>query len=215
MKIRATTILTVRREDSVAIGGDGQVTLDSSVMKADALKIRKTADGKVITDVTRADTEVPRAAGSDQVEFQVALNPGQPARPLRKIASGGELSRISLAVQVVSKNQEGTPTFIFDEVDAGIGGGVAEIVGGLLHGLADRHQVLCVTHLPQVASQGDHHMKIEKSADKNATRTFVTNLSNKARVEEIARMLGGMTISEKTRAHACEMLNQQVKSVKS
>ncbi|MEX2524192.1 MAG: DNA repair protein RecN [Gammaproteobacteria bacterium] len=163
-------------------------------------------DGKIVIEVTATGGDTPQAAGSDQVEFQVALNPGQPPQPLRKVASGGELSRISLAVQVVSKEEEGIPTFIFDEVDAGIGGGVAEIVGALLHGLAHNRQVFCVTHLAQVASQGDHHLKVKKSADKKTTRTTVTELDKKERVEEIARMLGGMTITEKTRATAREML---------
>ena len=164
-------------------------------------------DGKLVIEVAVAGGDAPQAAGMDQVEFLITLNPGQPPQPLRKVASGGELSRISLAIQVICRDDARIPTFIFDEVDAGIGGGVAEIVGNLLHGLAGDHQVFCVTHLPQVAAQGDHHMLVEKSSDRKSTRTAVTPLDQRQRVEEIARMLGGVKISEKTREHALEMLN--------
>lgn len=165
-------------------------------------------DGRIVIEVSGDGADTPQAAGMDQVEFLVTLNPGQPPQPLRKVASGGELSRISLAIQVICRDDARIPTFIFDEVDAGIGGGVAEIVGNLLHGLAGAHQVFCVTHLPQVAAQGDHHMLVAKSSDRKSTRTTVTSLVQRQRVEEIARMLGGVKISEKTRAHAREMLRE-------
>ena len=163
-------------------------------------------EGRIVIDVNHADSEAPHPSGNDIIEFLVSANPGQAPQPVRKIASGGELSRISLAIQVISKNDNGVPTFIFDEVDAGIGGGIAEVVGNLLHSLAANHQIFCVTHLPQVASQGDQHLLVQKSSDKKSTQTQVTELGKNERIEEIARMLGGLKISEQTRAHAREML---------
>ena len=119
----------------------------------------------------------------------VSANPGQPLKPLAKVASGGELSRISLAIQVITANCGQVPTLIFDEVDVGIGGGVAEIVGQLLRRLGADRQVLCVTHLPQVAAQGHHHLRVAKHSSRNQTQTQITPLEPEARVEEIARML--------------------------
>ena len=166
--------------------------------------------GRIVVEVTSSGNEVPLPFGNDVIDFLVSVNPGQDPQPVRKIASGGELSRISLAIQVIVKNDKGVPTFIFDEVDAGIGGAIAEVVGNLLHDLAADHQVFCVTHLPQVAAQGDHHLLVEKRSGKTSTRTTVTELDKDARVEEIARMLGGLKISDQTRAHAREMLDHQV-----
>ena len=154
----------------------------------------------------QADTR-PNAFGSDAIEFLVSANPGQPPQPLRKVASGGELSRISLAIQVISNNQRVIPTLVFDEVDSGIGGGIAEIVGKLLHQLTDKHQVFCVTHLPQVASLADHHLQVQKHSGKKSTSTAVAELDDEERIEEIARMLGGVKITEQSRKHAREMLN--------
>jgi len=162
--------------------------------------------GRFVINVRPGDAAQPQACGDDQVEFEVTLNPGQPLRPLSKVASGGELSRVSLGIQVIGSRGEGAPTLIFDEVDAGIGGAIAEIVGALLHRLALRRQVICVTHLPQVASQGDHHFQVSKSSTRKSTFTHVTELGKSDRVEEIARMLGGLKISDQTRAHAREML---------
>lgn len=159
---------------------------------------------------TYAD-DTPRITGNDRIEFRTAANPGQPAGPLAKVASGGELSRISLSLQVVAMVAEAIPTQIFDEVDAGVGGGVAEIVGGRLRDLSSSRQVLCVTHLPQVASQADHHLRVSKITDGKTTRTTVATLNANARVEEIARMLGGVEITERTRAHAEEMLKSKEK----
>ncbi len=146
------------------------------------------------------------ATGGDHVEFTVAINPGQSAGPMAKIASGGELSRISLALQVVAMKKTSIPTLIFDEVDSGVGGGVAEIVGSRLHELSGSRQVLCVTHLPQVASQAGNHLRVTKITDGQSTRTSVKPLTPAERVEEIARMLGGVKITGRTRAHAEEML---------
>jgi len=145
------------------------------------------------------------ATGNDRIEFTVAINPGQAAGPMAKIASGGELSRI-LALQVVAMQQTAVPTLIFDEVDSGVGGGVAEIVGTRLRELAGSRQVLCVTHLPQVASQAGNHLRVAKITDGQSTRTTVKSLTPNERIEEIARMLGGVKITERTRAHAEEML---------
>ena len=151
-------------------------------------------------------TDRPAAHGLDRVDFLVAANPGQPMAPLAEVASGGELSRISLAVQVATVDCGEVPTLIFDEVDVGIGGAVAEIVGQLLRRLAGQRQVLCVTHLPQVASQAHQQLRVHKLSDGKTTETKIDPLDEKARVDEIARMLGGIDITQKTRRHANEMI---------
>ncbi len=155
---------------------------------------------------TNDPTGDPKPGGLDQVEFLVSTNPGMPARPLNKVASGGELSRISLAIQVAALHSHSTATMIFDEVDSGIGGGVAEIVGQKLRTLGSNQQVLCVTHLPQVAAQAHHHLLVEKSSDDINTESQVRQLSPEMRKQEIARMLGGLNITQQTLAHAQEML---------
>ena len=149
------------------------------------------------------------AHGADEIEFMVSANPGQPPRPLAKVASGGELSRISLAIQVAAAQGDNLPCLVFDEVDAGVGGGVAEIVGRQLRNLGERAQVLCVTHLPQVASQAHAHVKVAKLTDGKSTRTALHGLSGAERIEEIARMLGGIDITAKAREHAAEMLRAE------
>ncbi|MFL9867325.1 DNA repair protein RecN [Paraburkholderia fungorum] len=147
------------------------------------------------------------AHGLEQIEFRVAGHAGVPLRPLAKVASGGELARISLALAVIASAASPTPTLIFDEVDTGIGGGVAEVVGRLLHQLGQARQVLCVTHLPQVAARGDHHFQVTKAGNgKGGTVSSVTSLDRASRVEEVARMLGGLEITATTRKHAKEML---------
>jgi DNA repair protein RecN (Recombination protein N) len=148
------------------------------------------------------------ATGLDRVEFRIRLNPGQPFGALAKMASGGELSRVGLALEVVGADASPVPTFVFDEVDAGIGGGVAEIVGRKLAKIARSRQVLCVTHLPQVASQGRHHYRVEKVTDGKTSRTTVRRLSREERIEELSRMLGGVEITALTRAHAEEMIGR-------
>jgi DNA repair protein RecN (Recombination protein N) len=152
------------------------------------------------------DEERAAAHGLNQIEFQVSANPGHPVKPLTKVASGGELSRISLAIQVATAGCSGVPILIFDEVDVGIGGGVAEIVGQLLHRLGEHRQVLCVTHLPQVAAQGHNHLQIAKSEQQGEIRTDISTLHEDDRIQEIARMLGGLKITEQTLAHAREMV---------
>lgn len=156
----------------------------------------------------------PSANGLEQVEFLVAGHAGVAARPLAKVASGGELSRISLAIRVVTAQKESIPTMIFDEVDVGIGGGVAEVVGQLLKQLGEsqagdkssQRQVLVITHLPQVAALGTHHLRVSKSLVNEQTLSTIAVLDEEARVQEVARMLGGIEITETTRQHAKEML---------
>jgi DNA repair protein RecN (Recombination protein N) len=141
------------------------------------------------------------------VEFLVAGHAGVAPRPLAKVASGGELARIALAISVITSNATTTPTLIFDEVDSGIGGGVAEVVGRLLKRLGQARQVLCVTHLPQVASQASQHFQVAKGTLENGkTASRIDVLDSKARVEEVARMLGGLEITATTRKHARELL---------
>jgi len=152
------------------------------------------------------DVTEPRAFGLDDVEFLISANPGQKPMPLSKVASGGELSRMSLAIQVIASDGSAIPTMIFDEVDSGVGGSVAEMVGMRLRDLGQTRQVFCVTHLPQVASLGSNHFRIMKLSDGKSTRTGVKQLSDEDRVEEIARMLGGVEITKRTRDHAAEML---------
>ena len=145
-----------------------------------------------------------RSMGGEEIEFLVSTNPGQAPLPLNKIASGGELSRISLAIQVVTADTTAVPTLVFDEVDVGIGGGIASIVGSLLRDLSKSAQILCVTHLAQVAAQGEHHFKVSKSENSNHTK--INQLCQNDRIEEIARMLGGVSITKRSIAHASEML---------
>ena len=157
-------------------------------------------------EVVLKPLDQPSASGLEEVEFHVAANPGQPLAPLAKVASGGELSRIGLAIQVIASARSGTPTLVFDEVDVGIGGRVAEVVGRQLARLGEARQVLCVTHLPQVAARADWQWSIAKRSEGGQTRSSVTPLDAPARVDEIARMLGGEVITDTTRAHAREML---------
>lgn len=162
--------------------------------------------GRFEIAVRPLDIESAGVHGADEIEFLVTANPGQPPRPLAKVASGGELSRISLAIQVAAAQRGALPCLVFDEVDAGVGGGVAEIVGRQLRALGERAQVLCVTHLPQVASQAHAHVRVAKLTDGRVTRTSLHVLTEPERVEEIARMLGGIDITDKAREHAAEML---------
>ena len=152
-------------------------------------------------------SEVLTPFGLDRVEFTVSTNPGQPLHPIGRIASGGELSRIGLAIQTIAAESTVVPTLIFDEVDAGIGGPVAEIVGQALRALGRKRQVMCITHLPQVASLADQHLQVQKLTQARSTHATLEMLTGEARVREIARMLGGLRITERTLAHAREMLS--------
>ena len=165
------------------------------------------AGGNFIADVSALESVEPAAHGADRVEFRVSTNPGQAPRAVAKIASGGELARLSLAVQV-SCARNAAPCMVFDEVDAGIGGAVAEIVGRELRNLGATAQALCVTHLAQVACQGHQHLRVSKFSDGRNTRISVTPLTGEARVDEVARMLGGLEITARTRSHALEMLER-------
>ncbi|MBN2606597.1 MAG: DNA repair protein RecN [Thiotrichales bacterium] len=170
----------------------------------DAMKTLGMENGQFKIEITPSDK--PSATGSDTVSFLVTANKGQPLQPLAKVASGGELSRISLAIQVASAEVASLPTLIFDEVDVGIGGGIAEVVGQKMQQLGKHRQILSITHLAQVAAYGNQHLNIAKSTDGEQTTTQVIELNEAERIEELARMLGGMTITENTRNHAKEML---------
>ncbi len=187
-------------------------------------KQRRSASGKLVKNTTallaslamaQCQLEIslnprtgqdPHPHGSEDVEFLISTNPGTPTQPLGKIASGGELSRISLAIQVVTASSGTVPSMVFDEVDVGIGGAVAEVVGKLLRTLAVQAQVLCVTHLPQVAAQGHQHLRVSKGIEGKSVQTSMAQLPAEEKIEEIARMLGGVKITAQTLAHAREML---------
>ena len=163
-------------------------------------------DARFSAQLTPLDDSKWNANGLEEVEFLIAANRGQTARPLAKVASGGELSRISLAIQVITAQTSSTPTLVFDEVDVGIGGAIAEVVGRLLRELGERTQILCVTHQPQVASQGHQHLFVSKRSQKNKTQTQIDHLDQNARLQEVARMLGGIQLTDATLMHAKEML---------
>ncbi|HET7925252.1 MAG TPA: DNA repair protein RecN [Rhodanobacteraceae bacterium] len=164
--------------------------------------------GEFRVELEEKPEERADATGLERVEFQVKLNPGLPFGSLAKVASGGELSRVSLAVEVARSGASPVTAFVFDEVDAGIGGRVADIVGRKLRQLSSTRQVLCVTHLPQVASHGAAHYRVEKQTDGKVSRTEVRSLTSKERVEELSRMLGGVEVTARTRAHAAEMIDR-------
>ena len=172
----------------------------------DAMQDLSMAGGRL--EITLTPLDEGGSHGLEQIEFLVAGHAGSSPRSLAKVASGGELARISLAISVITSKASFTPTLIFDEVDAGIGGAVAETVGKLLNQLGQSHQILCVTHLPQVAAQGNYHLKVSKSQSGDKTISQVQPLGRMERVEEVARMLGGATITDTTRRHARELLEQ-------
>lgn len=162
--------------------------------------------GQFLIDIEPQTVVKPDPNGAERVEFLVAANAGQPPRALRKVASGGELSRISLAIEVAALGLDAVPTMVFDEVDSGIGGAVADIVGHKLRALGEKRQVLCVTHLPQVASKGHAHYRVSKAPVDGMTQSAVEKLDPKAREEELARMLGGVEVSKEARAAARKLL---------
>ncbi len=184
------------------------------LVKAVEEKLAMLSMGQCKFEISLSERESanPHPQGAEDVEYLISTNPGTPTQSLGKIASGGELSRISLAIQVVTASSRIIPSMVFDEVDVGIGGAVAEVVGGLLRDLGQRAQVLCVTHLPQVASQGHRHLQVSKSSDSKSVTTHLQELGDDERVEEIARMLGGRKITAQTRAHAREMLDTAAES---
>ena len=164
--------------------------------------------GRFEIELEHVEKSTPDPQGLERVEFVVSANPGQPPRALRKVASGGELARISLALEVAALGLDEVPTMVFDEVDSGIGGAVAEVVGQKLRRLGAERQVLCVTHLPQVAAQGHAHLRVAKSSDGESTQISIEALREKTRRDEIARMLGGIEITRETLAHAKQMLER-------
>ena len=184
----------------------GKAATELGKLITDAMQDLSMVGGKL--EIALSPLNEGGSHGLEQVEFLVAGHAGSTPRSLAKVASGGELARISLAISVITSKASFTPTLIFDEVDAGIGGAVAETVGKLLHQLGQSHQILCVTHLPQVAAQGNHHLKVSKSHSNEKTISQVQALSRVERVEEVARMLGGATITDTTRRHARELLEQ-------
>jgi DNA repair protein RecN (Recombination protein N) len=193
----AAAKLSRQRTDSAKqMGLEISTTLARLGMPAAEFEISVSADGQAS----------PSASGMDRVEYLFTANPGQALKPVSKVASGGELSRISLAIQVTATEHLAAGSLVFDEVDSGIGGGTASIVGELLHSLSGQYQVFCVTHLAQVAAFGDSHYHVAKMAGNNVTRTQVRKLEGDSRVEEIARMMGGARITEQSLAHAREML---------
>ncbi len=162
--------------------------------------------GRFAIALQPSDSAELQPQGQEQVEFQVSANPGQPLKGLARVASGGELSRISLAIQVITAQTSRVPTLVFDEVDVGIGGPTAEVVGQLLRRLGERGQVITVTHLPQVAAQGHQHLFVHKERGSSETRTAVAQLGHNQRIEEVARMLGGLDLTRESLAHARKMV---------
>ena len=184
----------------------GKAALKFSAAVTAAMSSLGMPGGRFDIQLTGLDIADARPWGLDEVEFLISANPGQSPQALARVASGGELSRMSLAIQVIASDGSSIPTMVFDEVDSGVGGSVAEMVGRRLQELGARRQVLCVTHLPQVACLADAHFRISKVTDGKATRTTVRGLGDDERVQEIARMLGGVEITQKTIEHAAEML---------
>jgi len=164
--------------------------------------------GQFVAEIKQTDGDKRNAHGTDKIEFTVTANTGQSCKALSRVASGGELARISLAIQMITATQARIPTLIFDEVDSGVGGGIAEIVGQHLRTLGKSNQVVCITHLPQVASQAHNHMRVHKQSDKKQTSTDVDTLNKQQRIEEIARMLSGVDITQQSLAHAEEMITR-------
>ena len=155
------------------------------------------------------EESAPNLHGINDIEFQIATIPGSEPGALSRIASGGELSRISLAIQVITATSSNTPTLIFDEVDVGVGGATAEVVGSLLRKLGATAQIVCVTHLPQVAAQGHHHYVVSKATSSDSASTTVSRLTEDEKVDEIARMLGGIEKTDESMAHAESMLSSR------
>ena len=199
------------REDFVKKAGAlskarGKAAKTFSAAVTDAMSGLGMPGGSFEVAQTRLADDAARPWGIDDIEFLISANPGQKPQSLAKIASGGELSRMSLSIQVIASDGSAIPTMVFDEVDSGVGGGVAEMVGRRLQEIGESRQVLCVTHLPQVASLADQHFRISKVSDGKSTRTGLQVLGKDERIEELARMLGGVEITTKTLDHAAEML---------
>lgn len=184
------------------------VGMKGTGFQAEVRPIQSDPSGKASQGMQLGDHWID-ASGMDRIEFLIRPNPGQPFLPLQKIASGGELSRIMLAIRNVLRGSDGLPTLVFDEVDAGVGGAEAESVGSRLKRLSEDFQILCITHLPQIAVFGDTHLKVSKEVQEGGTRFRIDTVKKADREKEIARMLGGIKITKKTLEHAREMLQEK------
>jgi DNA repair protein RecN (Recombination protein N) len=210
LKSQAITLSDKRRQTAQRLEQEVQQELQDLNMSGTVFHIACTLRHDPQGDMTVGTESVTLTAdGIDEVEYLFAPNPGQPLRPLARIASGGELSRVMLALKSILAREDHIPTLILDEVDTGIGGHTAKIVGEKLRRVARSHQTFCITHLPQIASHGDHHYRVEKYASATQTTVQVHPLSFTERIEEIARMSGGTTITATTRKHAEEMLTRR------
>jgi DNA repair protein RecN (Recombination protein N) len=194
-KKEATKLSKGRKKASKALAKKVSIKLDELGMNG----------AQFLVDLSSNSAAEPAINGMEEIEFRISTNPGQKPGALNKIASGGELSRISLAIQVVTANTSNVPTLVFDEVDVGIGGATAEVVGRLLRELGRKAQIVCVTHLPQVAAQGHNHLKVLKTSDNNGSNVVINRLTEEDKIEEIARMLGGIDMTDHSLAHAKEM----------
>jgi DNA repair protein RecN (Recombination protein N) len=195
---QASTLSHARAEAAARLGDEVSALMTELGMSG----------GRLVIELESTAESDPDAQGRERCELLVSANPGQPPRPLRKVASGGELARISLAIEVATLGKDTIGTMVFDEVDTGIGGAVAEVVGQKLRALGGQRQVLCVTHLPQVAAQGHAHLRVSKASDGGSTRTRIEKLDANGRRDELARMLGGVEITRETKAHAKQMLDR-------
>jgi DNA repair protein RecN (Recombination protein N) len=195
---QATQLSQARQQAAERLGGEVSVLMGELGMSG----------GRLVVELEATNEGDPDVQGRERCELLVSANPGQPPRALRKVASGGELARISLAIEVATLGKDTVGTMVFDEVDTGIGGAVAEVVGQKLRALGAQRQVLCVTHLPQVAAQGHAHLRVSKDSDGESTRTRIEKLDANGRRDELARMLGGVEITRETRAHAKQMLER-------
>ncbi len=208
--VELTTILSQKRKKAAKILAES-VEKELASLKMPQTKFQvsfRTVPADISNDpYLTVETNVAYETGIDQIVFLIAPNVGEPLKPLSNIVSGGELSRVVLALKAILAQTEAVETIVFDEVDAGIGGGVAEVVGKKLAALAKRHQIICITHLPQIAKFGDHHFIISKHVSEGRTKTSINCLSISERIIEIARMLGGEKITQATLDHAREMIN--------
>jgi DNA repair protein RecN (Recombination protein N) len=203
----ARRVSAARRKAALSLEKKVQAEFRQLAMERTEFKVRFEPES---ADAAEHDPEKWTSSGLETAEFMISANPGEDLRPLARIASGGELSRAMLALMSAASLEGRDVALVFDEADAGIGGGVAEVVGKKLKAMAARHQVLCVTHLPQIASLADHHFVVQKRVERGRTLTVVKELSTAERVEEIARMLGGEVVTQRARDHAREMLNQNL-----
>ena len=202
---RLAALYSQQSAQLTALRSKAAVTMAAEINQQ--LQLLSMQGAELVVSLTPAADGELRASGGEDIEFLISTNPGQPAKALQKIASGGELSRVSLAIQVVAAAHSEIPTLVFDEVDVGIGGSTADVVGQLLKQLGERGQVISVTHQPQVAAHAHHHYRASKIVDTVGAESAMTPLNQQQRIEELARMLGGAKVTEQTLSHASEMLS--------